>query len=477
MSELPRGWAKAQLGEVAEFVMGQAPPSSYCNKDGVGTPFVKAGEFGELRPSICEWTTAPLKQASSTDVLICVVGATCGKLNLGADCAIGRSVAAIRPSAGVEQLYLYNHLRTIILQLRQDSVGSAQGVISKEALDRITFPLPPLAEQRRILAKIDRLTARAKDAREELESVGYLAERYKQKLLAAAFKGALTDRWRDKTNNLEPSQSLVAHTPEPQQSRGGREATTDIKPGIAALSVNDPQTPLPARWSWQRLRRIARQETGHTPSRSRPEYWGGEFPWIGIRDAGRHHASIIHDTAQKVTAAGLANSSARLLPPGTVCLSRTASVGYVTIMGREMATSQDFATWTCTDALLPKYLMFALLAEGENIRQFGEGTTHTTIYFPEIRALHIALAPIVEQAEIVRRIELAFAAIDRLAAQSKSARALLDRLDQAILTKAFRGELVPQDPNDETANVLLDRIRAERADAPGSRARRRRTPK
>ena len=85
------------LGEVTETVMGQAPPGKECNKDGVGTIFVKAGEFGPRFPIEKEWTTKPLKFSKSGDVLICVVGATAGKINLGIDCAIGRSVAAIRP--------------------------------------------------------------------------------------------------------------------------------------------------------------------------------------------------------------------------------------------------------------------------------------------------------------------------------------------------------------------------------------------
>ncbi|MBA4221799.1 MAG: restriction endonuclease subunit S, partial [Methylobacterium sp.] len=85
-----------------------------------------------------------------------------------------------------------------------------------------------------------------------------------------------------------------------------------------------------------------------------------------------------------------------------------------------MATSQDFATWTCTDALDPEYLMFALLAEGDHIRTFGEGTTHTTIYFPEIRAFHICLAPKREQVEIVRRVKLALAKIDKMAEEARA---------------------------------------------------------
>lgn len=97
MSRLPQGWVDTSLGIVADFEMGQAPPGAACNTSGSGTVFVKAGEFGRQKPVVREWTTDPKKFAKDGDVLICVVGATAGKLNLGIDCAIGRSVAAIRP--------------------------------------------------------------------------------------------------------------------------------------------------------------------------------------------------------------------------------------------------------------------------------------------------------------------------------------------------------------------------------------------
>ncbi|UTG97462.1 restriction endonuclease subunit S [Sinorhizobium meliloti] len=146
------------------------------------------------------------------------------------------------------------------------------------------------------------------------------------------------------------------------------------------MAVNKPTEPVPTGWVWVPVNSVARQETGHTPSRSRPEWWGGDIPWIGIRDARLHHGGVIYDTLQTTNPLGLANSSARLLPKGTVCLSRTASVGYVTVMGRDMATSQDFVTWTCSEALVPEFLVKALIAEGEGLRKFGKGTTHTTIY-------------------------------------------------------------------------------------------------
>ena len=143
------------LGQVVDLVMGQAPSSKDCNFDGKGTPFVKVGEFGEFRPVIREWTTNPLRMACRTDILLCVVG-TCGKINLGEECAIGRSVAAIRPHpAKLDQFYLYYFMKTLVERLRSGSVGAAQTVISKNMVETVPIPLPPLLEQRRIVGILD----------------------------------------------------------------------------------------------------------------------------------------------------------------------------------------------------------------------------------------------------------------------------------------------------------------------------------
>ena len=95
-TSIPVGWEMKTLGEVSETIMGQAPPGKECNREGLGYPFVKTGQFGGIYPKINEWTTKPLKKVCEGDVLITVVGATIGKLNLGVSCAIGRSVAGIR---------------------------------------------------------------------------------------------------------------------------------------------------------------------------------------------------------------------------------------------------------------------------------------------------------------------------------------------------------------------------------------------
>jgi type I restriction enzyme S subunit len=106
---------------------------------------------------------------------------------------------------------------------------------------------------------------------------------------------------------------------------------------------------------------------------------------------------VINDTHQHTNEHGIATSSARILPMHTVCLSRTASIGYVVVMGRPMATSQDFVNWVCSEAIDYRFLKYVLLAEREAFLRFASGTTHQTIYFPEVKAFHVCLPPIDEQ--------------------------------------------------------------------------------
>lgn len=458
MSELPAGWASATLGDIGVLYTGQSPSADTVNQAGRGTSYVTGPEQWDgsafHKP---KWTTDPRRLVPDGCIFITVKGGGVGKTFPGIPAAIGRDIYAYQPSTELNFQFI---LRTIAYRAGE-IIEHAQGDIpglSKHHIEGYLAAIPPVSEQYRIVARLQDVAARIDLSRSELRKIGPLVDQYKLTLLRSAFRGELTAEFRDK-HELEPVAGLLAGVKEPEQARGGRQATNEIIAGRGGISVNSPGTALPTGWDWVPLLRIARQETGHTPSRSHPEWWRGDVPWIGIPDANRHHGGVIESTLQTINGAGLANSSARLLPAGTVILSRTASVGYVAIMGREMATSQDFVTWSCTAALDPKYLMFALLSEGDDIRDFGRGTTHTTIYFPEIRAFNIKLAPLAEQREIVRRVEQAFARISYLADEVKRSLQLLDRVEQRILAKAFAGQLVEQDTNDEPADKLLDRIR------------------
>jgi type I restriction enzyme S subunit len=191
-----------------------------------------------------------------------------------------------------------------------------------------------------------------------------------------------------------------------------------------------PSTPAPAGWQWMRLTDLARLESGHTPSRRHPEYWGGTIPWISLQDARDHNGGYIDDTTEHTNEIGIANSSARILPEHTVCLSRTASVGYVVVTRQPMATSQDFVNWICHKHLDHNFLKYVFVTEGEDLLRFASGAVHSTIYFPEAKAFHICLPSITEQQRIVRILDEAFEAIATAKANTEknlqNARALFE---------------------------------------------------
>lgn len=190
-------WRDVALGDHIETIMGQAPLGTDCNKTGNGVVFVKVGEFGAIVPEVREWTVNPLKMAHVGDVLLCVVGATVGKVNLAIDCAIGRSVAALRPLDSLTTKYLYYFISMQGEFIRQGSRGSAQGVVSKKDISGFVLPLPPLRTQERIVGILDEQFSRL----DEVLQVSNLLEKRvtseRLSLLHAAFTGQLSANWRD----------------------------------------------------------------------------------------------------------------------------------------------------------------------------------------------------------------------------------------------------------------------------------------
>ena len=194
----------------------------------------------------------------------------------------------------------------------------------------------------------------------------------------------------------------------------------------------------PKGWNWSLLTDIARLATGHTPSRRVPEYWeGGSIPWISLTDIRFLDGKVAHTTSQSVTENGIDNSSAVKLPKGTVCFSRTASVAFVTVMGREMCTSQDFVNWVCTDRLNPIYLMGALMRAREYLRSIASGSTHKTIYFPTVEQFSVLLPPIELQNEFANRVS----EVREMESTQSTSRERSESLFQSMLQRAFEGEL------------------------------------
>ncbi len=201
----------------------------------------------------------------------------------------------------------------------------------------------------------------------------------------------------------------------------------------------------PPGWRWLKLNEVARLESGHTPSRLRPDWWGGDVSWLSLTEIRALDGRWVESTQLRTNEQGIANSAARILPRGTVCLSRTASVGFVAIMAHPMATSQDFANWVCGEDVDPEYLMYALLYSRSKLREMATGATHKTIYMPTLEAFHLC-APIVDDQ---RRIAA------RLKAQLAEAESARQAAQEQLKDIALLRSRVLQTAFDELANIPM----------------------
>ena len=273
--------------------------------------------------------------------------------------------------------------------------GAANMSISVDRLATVPVEFPPLAKQEQIVRLLDEA--------DELRKLRIYADRRSTALAAAVFHEMV-----------------------------GRH----VKTPPVLLSLDG--TTAPKGWRWSRLTDVARLATGHTPSRRVPEYWeGGNIPWISLTDIRAIDGTVAQGTGQCVTEKGIANSSAVKLPKGTVCFSRTASIGFVTVMGREMCTSQDFVNWVCGNELDPIYLMGALMQARERLRSLATGSTHKTIYLSTVEQFSVLVPPLPLQNKFAARVT----EIRELEAAQATARHRVEDLFQSLEQRTFQGEL------------------------------------
>lgn len=205
-----------------------------------------------------------------------------------------------------------------------------------------------------------------------------------------------------------------------------------VKPGYKQTEVGV----IPEDWECTPICEIATLESGHTPSRNISAYWNGDIPWVSLHDTDSLGQNFISVTALSVTRKGIDNSSARILPEGTVVFSRTATVGKVSILGKEMATSQDFANYICGPKLNNLFIVYLFRGMGRTWASLMAGSTHKTIYMPTFKKLEIPTPPIAEQRAIATALsdmDDLLSGLDRLIAKKRG-------LKQAAMQQLLNGK-------------------------------------
>lgn len=238
-----------------------------------------------------------------------------------------------------------------------------------------------------------------------------------------------------------------------------KEFTPEEKLQRALVPVDEWPYEIPENWCWVRIGEITDVVGGGTPSYRNPEFYdGGTIPWISPADLSGYRDIYISHGAKSITEKGLEKSSAKLLPPDTVCLSSRAPIGYVVIAQNSLATNQGFKSFLPSPTYNPQYLYWYLKSNKELLESKASGTTFLELSGSKAAKVEFPLPPLPEQHRIVVRIESLFVKLDEA---KEKAQAVVDGFEDrkaAILHKAFTGELTSI-KNADSINYVLSEIR------------------
>lgn len=430
-SELPPGWIHAKLAEVARWGSGGTPSRSRKAYFGGKIPWIKTGELGPkfiLRSE--EKITQDAVDNSSAKIFpkgavaLAMYGATIGKASiLGVDAATNQACAVGVPDERlISSEYLYFYLVSQQRKFVEQGQGGAQPNISQGIVKGWPIPLAPRAEQDRITAKVGNLIEAIARCRARLDRTPNLLRRFRETVLEAAVSGRLTEEWRERAGVQFPSE------PDWLQLASLCSPGRVITYGVIKL--------------------------GEPVHNGVPCLRTSNVRWLHLDTDG-----------MKLIAPELSTQYPRTILKGSeVLVNVRGTLGGVVAVTRNMRgwnVSREVAVVPADDARInPRYLALWIAARRSQnwLQRVQKGVAYTGINIEDLRTLPVAVPSGQEQAEIVKRVVALFELADRIERKHQMAARRVERLSPAIVAKAFRGELVPQDPGEGAAKEMLERI-------------------
>ncbi|HOE92697.1 MAG: Type-1 restriction enzyme MjaXIP specificity protein [Candidatus Methanofastidiosum methylothiophilum] len=467
--ELPKGWILTSLGEIASRLQAGGTPSTkvkaYYENGTIN--YVKIEDMTNADKYIfhtkIKITKSGLDNSSAWIIpensLLYSMYASYGipiinKIKVATNQAI---IAFIPPEGLVNLDYVYYYLLSLKPLLKYRIRGTTQENLNANIVANIEIPLPPLAEQQRIVNKIEELFTNLDKGIESLEEVKSKLKVYRQVILKYAMEGKLTEKWRERNKDkLESASVLLDKIKEKKLKIKKFRKHSLIEKSILIK--------LPEEWTWTELVNIAiKFQSGGTPLTKIDKYYeNGTIPFVKIEDI-TNSKKYLYDTKIKITKEGLNNSSAWIVPENSILYSMYASYGIPTINKIKVATNQAIVGIVPPHNLINvEFIYYYLLYIKPGLKNLIRGTTQENLNAQIVSNIFFSLPPLEEQKEIVNRIEKLFSLADHIEETVNSKLEESKVLRQSILKKAFEGKLVPQDPNDESAELLLEKIKKQR---------------
>lgn len=484
-NELPEGWVQTRVADICHLNPPKPTPDEVASKTQVTfvpMPAVDADAraitnpqvrpFAEVRKGFTSFRDNDVILAKITPCFENKKAAVCRGLSNGlgfgsTEFHVLRSNGSVLP----EYVYHFTRQESFLRDGESNMTGSVgQKRVPAGWLASVAIPLPPLAEQGRIVAKVEELLGRVSAARARLAKVPALLKRFRQSILAAACSGQLTADWRSDAAEGDGPGLLAKIVRDRSKTREANRSRVKQ----AADEIAEPLHELPDGWAWATLQQIGQE--------GRPVIYGiikpgphvpGGVPYVRVTEMKDGFVNL--PELRRASPERAAKFSRATLACGDLLISKDGTIGRVAVVPKELEggnITQHLVRAAIHRHMNRDYVVYAIRSPASQAWLTDEklGVALQGVNVEDFRRLPLPIPPHREQAEIVRRVDGLFALADKIEARVSAATARVEKITQAILAKAFRGELVPteaelarQEGRDyEPAAVLLDRIRAER---------------
>ena len=484
LPELPKGWVWTTIGEIAQVITGTTPSKKDPSNYGDYIPFVKPPQLNdcvitEAKDNLSEKGASLARILPPDSVLVSCIGIL-GKTGINKlPVAFNQQINAIVFPEMINPRYGFYYFQSAETRqwLNKKASATTVSIINKSKFMTAPIPIPPLAEQHRIVAKIEELFTQLDAGVAALEKARVQLRRYRQAVLKAAVEGELTREWREAhRGELEPASVLLERVLEERWAKWEAEHPgKQYKPPAPPDTEGLPK--VPEGWAWASLRQLAdRIQYGHTESATE-EPIGPKFLRITDIQDGR----VNWDTVPYCKCSEEQYAKYRLVP-GDIVFTRTGAT-----------TGKSYLISDCPDAVFASYLIRLQIGKQldtkyvalfltspmywSQIMTVKKGSAQPGVNATILATLRVPFPPLVEQRRIVAEVEQRLSVADEMEKAVEQSLKRAERLRQSILKRAFEGKLAPQDPSDEAASVLLERIKAEKARREGERKGKRRSRK
>lgn len=484
------------LGEVAEAVEQAQPDRPFVYLD-IGSIDRESKTFVDCKSLTPEEAPSRARQlVRHGDVLVSMTRPNLNAVAMPPD-DDGDFVAStgfqVLRSSWLAPRFLYHLVQTDAFIESMGAVvqGALYPAVRPRDIAAFEFELPPLREQTRIVEKLEELLSDLDAGVAELKAAQRKLARYRQSLLKAAVEGSLTADWRARQGTPQESGAELlqrilserrARWEQKQLAKFAEQGKTPPKgwqakyPEPVAPDVADLPS-LPEGWAWATINQLASVGTGVTPLRSKPAYFtGGDIPWT---TSGALNDEIVTSASDHVTPVAVEECRLELYPAGSLLVAMYGegkTRGKCAELGFASTINQAIAALVFDDAAIAvrRHVKTVLLNAYEAMRKQSSGGVQPNLNLQIIKAFPLPLPPQREQTTIIEHLDTALEALkqQQVAIEKGLAQSAAQRKN--LLKSAFAGQLVPQDPNDEPASELLERIRAERRTADTLQSQRRR---